>query len=350
MTDRETRPLIWVLKGLRNGDTAQAMELALQVGGRVEGKQLSFNGTHAIPNWLMGARVSHLTQDARKLLRPPWPDLVIATGKRTAPASIWIKNQSGGKTRSVHLGRPRMALSLFDLIVTTPQYGLPKRENVAQITLPFARHKTVVPHEIEAFQKTWADLPRPWVVGVMGGPKFPQHMGRTEFQGFGAMLEKTAREKGGSVILLDSPRTPTGAIDVAAAELTVPHWRFRRGVDVNPYQPALSMGDAFIVTSDSVSMVAEMVLTGKPTSIYRLPTSRLAPKWSAQTGMGALLAVAGILHPPRDVDGLMTLLQASGLISDTAQYKTTHTPAQMIGDHKTIVNRIRSLVGLNALA
>jgi mitochondrial fission protein ELM1 len=121
------RPAIWVLKGVRAGDTAQAMDLALQLGGRVEGKQLAFNAFHNIPNWLLGARVSQLTQDAKKLLHPPWPDLVVATGRRTAPVALWIKTQSQGKTKLVHIGRPRMALSRFDLVLTTPQYGLSGR-------------------------------------------------------------------------------------------------------------------------------------------------------------------------------------------------------------------------------
>jgi uncharacterized protein len=94
MSDMQSRPLIWVLKGLRAGDSAQAMELALQLGGRVEGKQLTFNHSHALPNWMLGARVSHLTAEARALLRPPWPDLVVATGRRTSPVAQWIKQQS----------------------------------------------------------------------------------------------------------------------------------------------------------------------------------------------------------------------------------------------------------------
>jgi uncharacterized protein len=344
MADPQSRPLIWVLKGLRAGDSAQAMELALQVGGRVESKQLSFNGTHVVPNWLMAGRVSHLTEEARTLLRPPWPDLVVATGKRTAPVGLWIKQQSGGRTRIVQLGRPRMHVGYFDLVVTTPQYGLPSRPNVIQVPLPFAKPKVVSPSELLPFQAAWADLSRPWIVGVLGGHKHPQRLSADEIAGFGKVLNAAARSQDGSIILLDSPRSPAGAIEQAASFITAPHWVYRRGVGANAYQPALTLGDAFVVTSDSVSMVTEMLLTGKPTSVFRLPVSALVPRWSAQSGLGAALAGAGLLHPPRDVDGFMLGLQQEGyLVEMGAKSKPLNLDA-IAASRYAAVERIRSLL------
>jgi uncharacterized protein len=343
--DTFARPLIWVLKGIRAGDTAQAMELALQIGGRVEGKQLSFNRLHMLPNWLTGARQSHLTSEARTLLRPPWPDLVVATGKRTAPVSLWIKQQSGGRTCIVQLGRPRMRLQNFDLVVTTPQYGLPARSNVMEVLVPFARPKIVSPVDLKAFQVAWEYLPRPWFVGVLGGQKFPQRLAVDEITKFGKLLESAARNSGGSIILLDSPRSPPGGIDRAAKLLTAPYWMFRRNRGPNPYQAALALGDAFVVTSDSVSMVTEMVLTGKPTSVFRLPTAAWVPTWSAQTGPGAVLAAAGILHPPRDVDGLIALLESEGYIATLGAGEESAKPDALAASHGVVVSRIRALLG-----
>jgi uncharacterized protein len=342
MADEISRPLIWVLKGLRAGDTAQAMELALQVGGRVEGKQLTFNRLHMLPNWLTGVRVSHITPAARSLLGPPWPDLVIATGKRTAPVNLWIKQKSGGHTRSVQLGRPQMALELFDLVVTTSQYGLPPSSNVMQVPVPFARPKAVPSTDLLQFQKMWAHLPKPWIVGVLGGHKFPQQLTSIEMAGFGRALDEMASQRGGSVLLLDSPRSPAGAIDNTARAITAPCWRVQRGIGSNPYQPALALGDAYVVTSDSVSMVTEMLLTGKPTTVFRLPVSSLVPRWSAQSGIGATLARSGLLLPPRDVDGLMTRLQADGYVSGgSIEGSRINTIAT---HHAAVVARIRSLL------
>lgn len=319
------------------------MELALQLGGRVEGKQLAFNGLHAVPNWIGGARVSHITPRARSLLRPPWPDLVVATGKRTAPVALWIKLQSGGHTKLVQLGRPRMALKHFDLVVTTPQYGLPAAPNVMETAMPFAQPKTVVAADLEAFKTEWFHLPRPWILGVIGGAKFPLRLNDGDLAGFGKALDNRAQHISGSVILLDSPRSPDGAIDKAGQQVTVPKWLYRRGQSVNPYQAALSMCDELVVTSDSVSMVSEMLFTGKPTSIYRLPVSKFSPRWSAQSGLGAALAKSGLLHPPRDVDGFMTRLIDAGVLGDIKRPQTSLRIAVKTS-HQVVIDRIIRLV------
>lgn len=342
------RPLIWVLKGARTGDTAQAMELALQVAlqvdGRVEGKQLAFNAFHVLPNWLTGARVFHLTPQAKSLLRPPWPDLVVATGKRTAPVALWIKQQSGGHARLVQLGRPRMALKDFDLVVTTPQYGLPAAANVIEVALPFVWPRVVAAADIAAFTEEWSKLPRPWILGVIGGAKFPLRLNDSDLAGFGAALNTRSQQTGGSVILLDSPRSPEGAVDKAAHHITAAKWLYRRGQSVNPYQAALSLCDELVVTSDSVSMVSEMLLTGKPTSIFRLPVSKFLPRWSARSGIGAALARSGLLHPPRDVNGFMMRLIDTGVLGDTGRAGKPDRLEKPDSMHQLVVDRIIRLL------
>ncbi len=338
------RPLIWVLKGLRAGDTAQAMQLALQLGGRVEGKQLTFNARHIVPNWLMGPRVSHLMQDARSLLRPPWPDVVVATGKRTAPVAVWIKQQSGGHSKVVQLGRPRMALKAFDFVVTTPQYGLPPDDNVIEMALPFAGPKSVSETDVSTFNNMWAVLPRPWILAVIGGGKFPVRLNTDDLTGFGKALQHRASKTGGSIILLDSPRSPSGAVNAVAAVIGAPKWISHGGGHTNPYQPALALCDELVVTSDSVSMVTEMLLTRKPTSLYRLPISQLLPRWSAKSGLGAVLARAGILHPPRDVDGLMARLIDDGHVGDLSREVTAQKQLAVEATHQAVVERIKILL------
>ncbi len=339
-----SRPLIWVLKGLRAGDTAQALDLALQLGGRVEGKQLHFNALHMMPNWMTGPRISHLTPEARALLRPPWPDLVVATGKRTAPVALWIKQQSQGHSKLVQLGRPRMALTSFDLVVTTPQYGLPHASNVMEIPLPFSRPKSVAAADLEAFIHEWSGLPRPWFLGVIGGAKFPLRLIDADVANFGEALNRRAEEVVGSVILLDSPRSPAGAINKAAQAMTVPHWIYRQGQSVNPYQAALSLCDELVVTSDSVSMVSEMLLSGKPTSIYRLPVSKFHPRWQANEGPAAALAKAGLLHPPRDVNGFMERLIAAGFLHDVSRYRGETAKVAFDARHHAVLERVRGLL------
>lgn len=347
MHDTHHRPLIWVLKGLRQGDTAQAMALALQLGGRVEGKQLSFNRLHALPNWLAGAGVSHLTPDTRGLLRPPWPDAVVATGRRTARVALWIKRQSDGHTKLIHIGRPRMNVNAFDLVVTTPQYGLPPGGPVMEIALPFAIPKSVAADELQHFAALWHDLPRPWILGVIGGGKFPLRLSQQDLETYGQLLSAKASSLSGSVIVLDSPRSPAGALQTVAQNVSAPVWQGVRWAGPNPYQAALKLCDHLAVTSDSVSMVSEMLQTEKPVWIYRLHRSALAFSWRAERELAALLARRGILHPPRNVDRFISILIEKGLIGDLRSPEHSNNGFAMTTEHAAVVERVRRLLAVS---
>ncbi|NJM28954.1 MAG: hypothetical protein HC855_01375 [Rhizobiales bacterium] len=150
---------VWVLQGARTGDNAQAAELAHRLSLSFEIKPLTYNLLHNLPNILLGESAASVGA-GKESLRAPWPDLVIATGKRAAPVARWIKRQSGGRAKLVHLGRPRAPLEAFDLVVTTPQYGLPPAENAVVAPLPFATPRPSDLVQIATWQAEWEYLPR----------------------------------------------------------------------------------------------------------------------------------------------------------------------------------------------
>ena len=125
----ETHPpvRVWVLLGAGAGDNAQLLRLAEALGWPFEAKRIRYNRLNRCPNLLLGA--SKLTVDTQcsDPLAPPWPDLVIGASRRAAPLARWIKKQSVGRSRLVHLLHAQAPLHYFDLVVTTPQYRLPER-------------------------------------------------------------------------------------------------------------------------------------------------------------------------------------------------------------------------------
>lgn len=336
-------PLIWVLCGVRAGDTAQALELARRIGGKVVAHQLTFNWRHHLPNWLPGASAASLEEWARAKLVPPWPDLVVATGKRTAPVAVWIKQQSRGKTAVVQLGRPRMAYRHFDLIVTTPQYGMPAAENVMRVKLPFAAAKMQEKAVLDYWQQRWSDLPRPLIAAAIGAAKFPLRLGAAQLEEYGAALGALARREGGCVLLFGSPRSARGAIERVRAQIGGSTWTADGSGPGNPYQTALSLAGMFAVTGDSVSMATEMINTGKPVYIFPLQQWP-APRWRAERGLIERLARSGVLAPPRDVNGFVKALLASGMASDLRDLTAAQRPRPSATDQDDVVRRIRTLL------
>ena len=340
MTPSKER-VIWVLQGARGGDNAQARELASRLGWAVLPKPLAFNILHHLPNIILGASIASLHGRSVTQLAAPWPDLVIATGKRTVPVARWIKRRSGGSTKIVQLGRPRAPLSAFDLVVTTPQYGLPAAGNVAETLLPFATPQRVEPAVLARWSAAWSHLPRPWIAVVVGAPRYPLRLGEAETGRLAEAASGLAAATGGSLIVLASPRTPPGLVEKIGAGLKVPAIAHPWNAVENPYQSALTLADRFVVTSDSASMLGETIGTGKPVDIFILPASRVRLGWDARTGLAAWLSQKGILQPPRDLSRLVRAIIARGHARPLGSGTTTRPMDGVAGDD--VIARIKAM-------
>src|SRR5262249_34163155 len=137
-------------------------------------KRLRFNAWHHNRNLFLGASRRAVDPSGSDVLEPPWPDLVIAAGRRNAPVARWIRRRSGGRTKLVHIGRPWAPVRWFDLVITTPQYGVPWRPNVLINAAPL---HSVTPERLAAAAVAWdarlRALLRPWIALIVGGPTRP---------------------------------------------------------------------------------------------------------------------------------------------------------------------------------
>jgi mitochondrial fission protein ELM1 len=122
-------PLVWVVTGYRAGERGQILALAEALGWRYEIKHLSYTSIDWLPGLLRLKSLIGINRSLSSNLAPPWPDLVISAGMRNEPVCRWIRMQSGNRTKLVQVGRPWVQIEEIDLIVTTPQYRLPERDN-----------------------------------------------------------------------------------------------------------------------------------------------------------------------------------------------------------------------------
>jgi mitochondrial fission protein ELM1 len=241
-------------------------------------------------------------------LAPPWPTLVIAIGRRSVPVARWVRRVSGERARLVHLGRPRAPYAWFDLIVTTPQYALPARPNVLTIPLPLAASRQIC--DGEAF----SDLPRPRIAVLAGGDIGPWHLG--DAAGLGRAASHLARRHGGSLLLTTSRRTGEAATEALIGAIDAPARVHRYGQGANPYPAILAGADAFVVTTDSVSMMADAAATGRTLllfeAVYR-PTlgQRVAAAAQCLPGYDAAVDL-GLIARPRALDRVAESLIGAG--------------------------------------
>ncbi len=357
-------PRIWLLIGDKRGDNQQveliARSLTDRLNWRIDVRRLQFKDAYRIGKPAFRADHSHVDWSASDTVMPPWPDLLITVGRRPSMVALWIKAQSGGRTRLVIVGRPRRWLHRFDLIVAAAHHHVPELSNVLRLGLPLITAD--LPGMVAARERwmpRFRDLPRPLIAVFVGGPTKPHVFDRNVARELMACANGLVRSSG-TLWIATSPRTSPEVVDALEDGLPENGYLFRWRPDDpdNPYLGLLACADRFIVTGDSVSMQVEVARLGKPLAIFPLPsryglverlrraTARLAYGRTPPRLLSRLiraLQAMGLMQFPRDVAEIHTLLFEQGLAVRLGE------PFELPGagvdiDLDQIVDRIRALL------
>ena len=314
----------WVLAAPGAGDNHQLRSLARLIAGHIRW----FDEYDPIRRVLLdrlqpGAR-RIIPESKRTLFTPPWPDLVLIAGGRSVIDAMRIRNASGGHSRVICIGRPWAPLAWFDLVITTPQYQLPESASVICLPLPLNLSKPNSISTSDAGQPNWQALPRPWSGVLLGGDSGSYRFTTDAARAGADRLNQAAGQSGGSTIVIGSPRTPAAALDTLESRLKPPcviH-RWQADSDLGLLPALLKAADTLWVTSDSASMLAEAIYSGRPVSLLELP-QRWRSRWLQRIRRLKLpgqrlrqgLIRRGLWLPARDLSLLHARAQRLGLIA-----------------------------------
>jgi uncharacterized protein len=192
-------------------------------------------------------------------ISPPFPDIVIAAGRRTIPALRRLKRNSAGQSFTIYLNAPGRGLDTADLIVA------PRHDNLfgPNVISPLTPPNRVTPQRLAAARA--APDPR---LAALPGPRVAMLIGSAE--GIAQDLDHIAVSliNGGySVMATPSRRTLPKLAEALRAALTGPRAFFWNGEGENPYFSMLANADHILVTGDSVSMIGEAAATGVPVHV-----------------------------------------------------------------------------------
>lgn len=206
------------------------------------------------------------------VIAPPWPDLVVASGRQAIPYARAIRRRSRGASLVVVLQNPVVPPSWFDLVWVNEHDGVAGPNVVATLTAPHTVTGERLAAGAAALAARVGPLPRPWIGVSLGGASGAYTFGAAEAGELGSALAALAAATGGSVVASPSRRTGAEATAALAAALTgVPHWLWDGASGDNPYFGILGAADVLVVTCDSVNMLGEAAFTGKPVFGWRLP-------------------------------------------------------------------------------
>jgi mitochondrial fission protein ELM1 len=316
-------PVVWLIDAYRAGERGQVHALVNALGWPCETKVLNYRSHVFLPHVLGQSTLRGITSASAAQLQPPWPDLVITCGVRNEPVCRWIREQSGGHTRYVHVGRPWAPLDSFDLVITTPQYRVPAHPHVLNnmLTLHSVTDERLAQARVE-WESTFAALPRPRFAVMLGGDSGPFTLGPKAAARLGREASQLARAKGGSLLISTSSRTRPAAVEALQAAISAPHYLYRwpGSNSDNPYMGILAWADRIIVTGDSIAMLSEACATGKPVSMFDLGGMRGTHDESARDFRvgGALYALLlrGLWQPlSRDITLVHRRLRETGCVS-----------------------------------
>ena len=204
-------------------------------------------------------------------LAPPWPDLIIASGRQTIAPVLAAKHASGGRVFTVQIQNPGIDPARFDLVIA------PEHDNLAGANVLTTRGALtrVTPGRLAAaadvFRPMLAHLPRPLVAVLLGGSNKVFRMTAGTIERLAKDLNRLVKDQGCGLAISVSRRTGQAAATLLRRRLTGAAAVFWEGGDgPNPYFGYLALADAILVTADSVNMVSEACTTGKPVHIIAL--------------------------------------------------------------------------------
>jgi mitochondrial fission protein ELM1 len=308
----------WVLTDGKAGDEGQCLGVAEALGLSPEIRRIAPRPAFA---WAMPwGPIDPRDAPGRwgSPIAGPYPDLVIASGRRAAPYLRALKRASGGRAFTVFLKDPRSGARTADLI-WVPEHDRLRGENVLVTLTPPHR---VSPQRLEAARRSpdprLAALASPRVAVLAGGTSRHHRFSDADIARLMADLTRLA-ETGAALMVTASRRSPA-LLREALQGLVARQGGFMwDGAGENPYLALLALADAIVVTADSYNMAGEAAATGAPILVFE-PSGghpKLTAFFRGLEGHGAVKPFAGRLeawtYEPLDATPIIAEAVRSGL-------------------------------------
>jgi uncharacterized protein len=256
----------WVLSDGKAGDEAQCLGVAERLGLVADIRRVK---PRAPFTWAMPWGPIDPAESPDKVGSPiarPWPDIVIASGRRTVAYLRTVRKAARGSVLTVYLKDPSTGADTAETI-WVPQHDKLRGENVlATLTSP---HR-ISPERLEEARlhtPSWL-VPGRTTVGVILGGDSKHHRFTQEDirQLTDALIALTA--SGAHLVVTPSRRTPAPLADAIRKLCTATGGFFWDGTGENPYLAILAHADHLVATADSVNMLGEAAATGKPIHLF----------------------------------------------------------------------------------
>ncbi|MBI1300030.1 MAG: hypothetical protein GC137_00075 [Alphaproteobacteria bacterium] len=255
MTKTRNSLNIWVMTEGMAGTENQCLGVSKALGVNPVVKKVSLNQPWKTLTPYLGFEQE---KTFSKKLEPPWPHILLTSGRKAIAASRYIKKQNP-KTFTVHIQDPRISPKAFDL-VCVPHHDPTRGDNVLVTdAAPNMITKESLEKAKAAFPQ-FGELMTPRIGVLIGGKSKAYDM---SVQNTLNIVEQLSSLQA-SLMVTASRRTGEENKTIIETVLDKPKNYYWKGEGENPYLAILAWSDYLLVTADSASMISECCTTGKP--------------------------------------------------------------------------------------
>jgi len=201
-----------------------------------------------------------ILKDKLYLTKNESPDLIISCGRKSVVPSIFLKKKNPS-IFNIHIQNPKVNFNNFDAIIA------PEHDNLN------GRNIFKSKGAIHYITESEIDKAKPYLMGkiknkkiislILGGPNKYYSFNQNQLLQIFNYIKSNFISKGYVAIVIPSMRTPKSIIDLAIKEFGFNNYVVS-SVDKQAYLSAFALSTYLIVTCDSISMISEAAVSGKP--------------------------------------------------------------------------------------
>jgi len=246
----------WILSSGLIGCENQCLGVIERLGIETEIKKIK-------PSMAVSLFAPYGTPFLNPQVREPWPDLVIAAGRKTIPYLKYIRKASKKECKTIYLQDPRIDSKEFD-IVWAPEHDSIEGNNVIKtITSPNRVTNELLNYHHDEWLDKLSKLKGPFIGFLIGGKSKAYNFNDAECEKIIQALNFVI-SNGYTPLITLSRRSPKKLSNRIKNLLINEKNLFYDGQGDNPYFAILKASEIIITTPDSANMISEAINVPKP--------------------------------------------------------------------------------------
>ena len=246
---------------------------------QVEGlaKALNLDFTHHTVElnnfWkLFPPKLTPISQKVFKKINTDDFDVIISCGRKSIIPSIYLKKNSSKKITNIHIQDPKVNLSNFNYIIAPEHDGLSgKNVFLTKGAIHYLTKKEI--NNNNDYLKNRLENNKEYFLLVLGGPTKHYDYSDENILNIFNLFNDLVKKNNLQGIVVPSIRKPKDIISLSKNKLGSNSLIIDK-VDKKAYLSALSLAKYIAITCDSISMISEAALTGKPIYVADIPTKK----------------------------------------------------------------------------